>query len=208
MNYTQLVAVSIAYTDRYDLEVANNVDNYILLVEARVNRLLKTRKQSARIYTATQDNLEYYSLPPDWSGMRDIQMNSLSPNVEHSVQPMSYLEPESFNTKRGQPYDGCLYYTVIANQLQVYPIQEAGKTIEMVYYQNVPNLNSIDSTNWMSVDQPDIYVAGMTAEIELFAKNYEAADGWTGRMKLAVDELDSADGIERWSGSMLTTRIG
>ena len=54
MNYTELVATSIAYADRYDLEVTDNVDTFIILVEARVNRLLKTRKQSARTYTATQ----------------------------------------------------------------------------------------------------------------------------------------------------------
>jgi len=208
MNYTELVATSIAYADRYDLEVTDNVDTFIILVEARVNRLLKTRKQSARTYTSTQANVEYYSLPPDWAGMRDIQMNSLSPNVEHSVTAMSYLEPESFNTQRGNPYGGRMFYTIIADQIQIYPIQEAGKTIEMVYYQDVPNLNATDNTNWMSNDQPDIYVSGMTAEIELFAKNYEAADSWFDRMKLAVTELDSADGIERWSGSMLTTRIG
>ena len=48
MNYSELVAASIAYADRYDLEVSQNMDIYIVMVESRINRLLKTRKQSAR----------------------------------------------------------------------------------------------------------------------------------------------------------------
>jgi len=208
MNYSELVAGSIAYADRYDLEVSQNIDMFIVMVEARVNRLLKTRKQSARAYTLTQDGTEYYSLPPDWAGMRDIQLTSAIPTGEHGVQSFSLLDPKQFDKKRGVPYSGSLYYTVIADQIQIFPIQEAGKTIEMVYFQKVPNLNSTDSSNWMSADQPDIYLAGMTAEIELFAKNYDAATGWYDRLKIAVDELDSVDWVERWSGDSLQVRLG
>ena len=54
----------------------------------------------------------------------------------------------------------------------------------------------------------DIYIAGMTAEISLFAKDYEVATGWFDRMKIAVDELDNVDWVERWSGDALRIRLG
>lgn len=208
MNYTELVNVSIAYADRYDLEVSQNMDNYIIMVEARINRLLKTRKQSARVYTPMVADQEYYSLPPDYAGMRDVQLNSDSPLVSHSICPVSYLSPEIFNRRQNKPYDGSVYYTVIADQIQIFPKPtETGQTLEMVYYQKLPPLTSLNTTNWLSTDYPDIYLAGITAEIELFAKNYEAADGWFERMKISVDELDNTDVIERWSGTALVTRI-
>ena len=53
MNYQELVDASVAYADRNDIEVANNVDLFVTMAEARVNRVLKTRKQSKRATTPT-----------------------------------------------------------------------------------------------------------------------------------------------------------
>jgi len=207
MTYDELVAASIAYADRYDLEVSQNMDMYILMVEARINRLLKTRKQSARAFTTTVDQQDYYGLPPDYAGMRDIQINSDSPITDHAISTVSYLSPEIFNKRQGKPYEGSSYYTVIGDQIQIFPKPNGEQTIEMVYYQKLPNLNTIANTNWLSVDYPDIYLAGITAEIELFAKNYEVADGWFERLKISVGELENTDVVERWSGTALVTRI-
>jgi len=208
MNYDEIVSAAINYSDRFDLEVSQNIDVMIILVEARVNRLLKVRQQSTRAYVPTIDNEEYYSLPPDYLGMRDIQLNSNIPTTDHSVRQYNYMSPEQLNKQRGKVYAGQLYYTIIANQLQIYPCIEAGNSIELVYYQKVPNLNAVSSINWLSNDHPDIYVAGLTAEISLFAKDYDSADGWFSRMEISIAELDNVDVKERWAGSSLITRVG
>ena len=67
MNKLALTNAAIAYADRYDIEVNENINNFYLFTEARINRLLKTRRQSARAFTLTIENREYYSLPPDWN---------------------------------------------------------------------------------------------------------------------------------------------
>lgn len=209
MNYADLMDLSRAYTDRYDNEVENNLDNFIVLVEAQVNRLLKTREQSCRAYVNTVADKEYYSLPPDWAGMRDIRISDPSPTSgSFKTTHLSLLDPVLFDEKRNGPDDGGCYYCVISNQIQIYPVQDAGLTIEMVYFQRVPSLNSTNTTNWISDDHPDIYVAGMSAEISLFAKDYPAATGWSDRMAAAVDQLDNVDWVERWSGDPLQVRAG
>lgn len=206
MTYEELVAASRAYADRNDLEVVNNVNIFIVMAEARMNRVLKTRKQSARAYTPTVTNQEYYSLPPDYAGMRDIQLNSTTPSISHTSCAFSYLAPEIFNERRNNPEAGKLYYCIIANQIQIFPVQDAGSTIEMIYFQKVQPLTEEANTNWMSIDHPDIYLSGIVAEIELFAKNYETSKLWDARMTRAIEELDSSDIKERWSGSQLTMR--
>lgn len=208
MNYSELRDAAIAYADRYDVEVSDNIDIFILMVEARANRVLKTREQSVRAYIATVTDQEYYSLPDDYAGMRDIQYNDASPLVTHSVAQYNYLSPEQMNDRRGSPFNGENYYTVIADQLHIFPCQDTGGTLEMVYYQKVPNLNSTDTNNWMSDSHPDIYLAGMVAEIEIFAKNYEAGELWYTRMTTMIQELENSDNEERWSGAALQTRIG
>lgn len=208
MNYSELVATSQAYADRQDTEVVMNMDTFILMTEARVNRLLKTREQSCRIFAPTVEGQEYYPLPPDYIGMRDIQLDDPIPTTTYEAQQFNYLNPEQFNAVRGQPYCGTLWYTVIANQIQIFPIQDAGLAIELIYFQRVPPLTATDPDNWMATNHPDIYLAGMCAEISLFAKDYEAAKGWYDRLKVAVAELDNTDIQERWAGSSLVTRAG
>ena len=51
MDYNQIVLAAKAYADRNDIEVNANIDNFILLAEAKINRVLKTAGQSKRVYT-------------------------------------------------------------------------------------------------------------------------------------------------------------
>lgn len=206
MNYTELIDAAKTYADRNDVKVADSMGVFILMVEARINRILKTREQSARSYTPTVDNIEYYPLPDDYAGMRDFQLNSKAPTVPHSTQTFEYLAPSLFNSRRNSPYVDEIYYTIIANQIQIYPIQKGGKTLEMVYYQRVPPLNQATPTNWLSDSHPDIYLSGLMAEIESFVKNYDVAKLWFDKMSLSLGELDSSDDIERWSGTPLVIR--
>jgi hypothetical protein len=210
MNYLDLRNAAIAYSDRYDKEVSDNIDIYILMTEARINRLLKTREQSNRAFLYTIVDKEFYALPPDWAGMRAMYLVEPDPNTSpNSTVKFVLLDPVSFQSTKHQDPGGKFFYCIIANQIQIYPTIDVGFSIEMIYYQKVPNLNPTDdvtSTNWLSESHPDIYLAGMTAEISLFAKDYDAAQSWYDRLKAAVDELDNVDWIERWSGDPLQTR--
>jgi hypothetical protein len=206
MNYTELVAAAKSYSDRNDIDVANSIDTFITLAEARINRLLRTRKQAGRHYINTVSGQEYYCLPQDYSGIRDIQINKTVPGSES--KSFRFAEPDIFNALRNEVYAGVPYYCIIANQLQVYPILDAGQTIEMVYYKKVTHLSSVNVQNWLSIDHPDIYLSGIIAEIELFVKNYEVSTLWVDRMSAAINELDSSDFEERWGGPSLEMRVG
>jgi len=206
MNYTELVDASKAYADRQDIEVSSNMDVFIAMGEGRINRLLKTREQSCRAYIITVDGQEYYSLPSDYVGMRNIQLNSGSPASSHKVTPYHYTSPEHMDHIRQNVSSGKLYYTVIANQIHVYPCLASGQTIEIVYYQKVPMLTSSAVTNWLSINHPDAYLAAICAEISLFVKDYEVAQLWDVRLTRSIDELKDSDVEERWAGSSMTIR--
>lgn len=206
MNYTELVNTAKLYADRQDVEVDSQIDIFISLAEARINRLLRTREQSKRAFTKVTDNQEYYSLPPDYSGMRSIRINS--PSGSSTSRSYKMLTPELFDIERGRPFSGEYFYCIISNQFQIYPVESGNKDIELTYYQKVPNIAPDATNNWLSDEHPDIYVSGVVAEIELFVKNYEVAKLWHDRMSLAIDELDNLDFVERWSGTPMETRVG
>lgn len=206
MLYDEIKDLALRYADRNDPGTVDRVDDFILMAEARVNRLLKTRQQTGRFYTPTVDNLEYYPLPSDYIGLRDIQINSTTPTVANApARSMKYLTPQQIDARRGNPSLET-YYTIIDNQIQIYPAPPAGYTIEIVYYQKVPNLNSTDNTNWLSEHYPDIYVSAIAAEICLYVKDYPAASIWTERVGAAIDELSTTDAEERWTAASLTMR--
>jgi hypothetical protein len=208
MNYSEIVDISLSYSDRNDIDVTKNIDNFILMAEARMNRLLKTGKQSARVYTPTVADQEFYSLPPDFLGARDIQLNT----QEDESSPFEMLTPVLFNQVRNSPNEsGKNFYSIIGQQIQIYPIQDAGLTLEITYYQKVPNLSDTTpsaETNWMAEENPDVYLAGITGEIELFAKNYDVAAAWFDRMSTGINEISTSDKETRWSGTPLVMRLG
>ena len=209
MNYTQIVNASKGYADREDIEVSESMPIFVAMAEARMNRVLKTREQSTRAYTPTLGSTEFYPLPPDYAGMRDVQVSSSLPSDKTaSTFKMSYVSPETFNTDSPNLNGGQYFYTVIANQIQIYPLIQSGFIIEMAYWQKVPPL-TLDAgcdTNWMSTSHPDIYLAGIVAEIESFAKNYQVAGQWDEKMTRSINELKESDIKENWSGSQLVMR--
>ena len=189
MDYNQIVLAAKAYADRNDIEVNSNIDNFILLAEAKINRVLKTAGQSKRVYTASVDNREFYTLPDEYNGMRTIHFNSGAVDSENSdTIQMFYITPEQVvDMQQRAEYGDKLYFTIINNQVQVVPTLPSGGTIEMVFYRKVPNLSASNTENWASIDHPDIYISAITAEIELFAKNYDAATLWNSRLLSCID---------------------
>lgn len=209
MNYTELVEAAKAYCDRIDVEVSQNVQVFVLLAEARINRTLKVTEQTHRVYTKTMAGKEYYTLPPEFNGMRVVSFNTGAVDAEGSnVTLLHYVTPEQLVEMQESAYDEQQrYYTVVNNQFQLHQPLPNGGTLEMVFYRKVPPLGTKNGNNWMSTENPDIYIAGISAEIEMFVKNYDAAQLWDARMTRAIEELRVNDINNRWSGNSMQMRV-
>lgn len=209
MKYSEIKALALSYADRSDLATTSRMDSFISMAESRINRLLKTRKQSARMYTAAIRGQDYYPLPTDYLGMRSIKVvHTTAPDLATSSVGMEYLTPDQLDLKRGTHAKDGYYYTIIDDQFFVHPRLPDGYTIEIVYYRRVPPLSEECEENWLSEACPDIYISAIVAEISVFIKDYEAAGIWAERVSLAIQELDTTDAQERWTAATLTTRVG
>jgi hypothetical protein len=207
MNYSELVSAAQTYADKNDIEVSGSMDTFIMMAEARMNRVLKTREQSTRSYTPAIDTREYYSLPFDYRGMRNVKVLSAVPGaLEYTIFKLTYVNPEMFDQRINSTNDEHIY-TVEANQMRVYPKIPTGYVIEMTYWQKVPNLSATNDTNWMSEEHPDIYLAGIVSEIEIFTKNYEVGEAWDAKMTRSINELKESDIQEITSGKQLVTVV-
>ena len=208
MNYTEILDLAKSYSDRNDdTELNANMDNFIKIVEARVNRQLAVQKMAVRTLLTMVDGQQYYGLPSDFAGIRDIEIRNedLDTGLESTNRTtLHYLIPEQMNAAN-RFRAGLQYYTIAANQLQI-SVPQDGKILELIYYRKLPNLSDANPTNWMSVDNPDVYVFGLLVEISAFVKNSDAANLWDSRFTNAIREISTFDDTSRWSGTPLQVR--
>ena len=209
MDYNEIVAAAKAYSDRLDNEVSVNMGTFIVMAESRINRVLKISEQTHRVYTKTVAGKEFYTLPPEYNGMRFMHLNTGEVDEPSSgVIPVDYVTPEQLSDMQASGVTSGQFYTILNNQIQLHPTASPDGTIEMVFYRKVPPLSANNQYNWMSIDYPDIYLSGICAEIELFVKNYEASQLWDTRMTRSIEELKLNDSDKRWAGNTMIMRIG
>ena len=202
MNYKEIVDASKAYTDRYDEELADSMKSFTRVVEAKINNALRTGDQSVRSQIWLRTGEEYYGLPCDWGGARDVEI--LHEGQQHG-RTLVYLAPEEMN-KLSRQHGGHNYYTVIAGQIQVAPPAD-NQVLEVVYYQRLPELADDGDTNWLTEKNPDAYIFGLCTEISAFAKDAMQFEGWKQRFNEAMIDITQEDQVTRWSGPALRTQV-
>lgn len=201
MNYEQIKSLVLSYADREDTEVSDRIDNFILIVESITNRFLRMREASSRVTLVTSEQQEYYGLPDDFNGLRDIEIRDTLSSTKRTT--LKYLSPEQQNNITEE---NCVYYTLIGNQLQIRPAQD-NKILEITYFQKVPNL-ATETSNWLSESYPDAYVFGLMVEISAFVKDSEAGTLWEARFKEVLNSIDNTNTRNNWSGTALEVRVG
>lgn len=208
MEYQELADAARAYADRNDIEVNDNLDVFFIMAESRINRVLKIAKQSHRLYTRSIEGQEYYALPPDYNGMRAIQFNTGQPDTDGSAtKTLTFVTPNVMaEMQAAGPQGDKYYYSIVSGQIQVFPTLPHAGTIEIIHYRRLVHLTKDNKTNWMSLDHPDIYLAGLICEIESFVKNYDAATLWDTKMTRMIEELRLDNEESLWAGNTLTMR--
>jgi len=202
MNYTEIINTALQYSDREDADIVNNMDSFLRVVESRINRNVRVMQMSTRSIVLTVEDQHYFGLPKLFAGIRDIEIrNKDAIKGETCV----YASPEQMNNHSAD--SGRIYYTIVANQIQISPPQD-DKVLEIVYYQRLTPLSESDNNNWLSERYPDCYIFALLVEIEAFVKNMEGIQMWEQRLQATISELRDEDSTDRWSGTAMTIKLG
>ena len=206
MDYASIKQAAQAYVDRYDQELVGTMPAFTKVVEGKINNALRTGDQSVRAQIWLQRGQEYYSLPCDWGGARDVEI--LHAGEQHG-NTLTYLAPEEMNKlsrKNNSDRGRHNYYTIIAGQIQVAPPTD-NETLEVVYYQRLPALQSDTDTNWLTEKNPDAYIFGLCAEMTAFAKDETSFQIYDARFKETLGQITQEDQVTRWSGPALRVQV-
>lgn len=207
MNYKEIVDAAQAYTDRYDDEMKSVVPAFTRVVEGKINNALRTGDQSVRAQLWLQRYEEFYSLPCDWGGAREVEV--LVPGEQYG-RTLTYLAPEEM-TKISRKNDSSTrsrhnYYTIVAGQIRIAPPGD-GDVLEITYYQRLPPLMEDTDSNWLTEKNPDAYIFGLCTEICAFAKDDVAFAGYQQRFMDSLIDITQEDQVTRWSGPALRVQI-
>ena len=195
-SYTTLQTAVANWLDRDDL--TDRIPEFISLAEARFNRDLRIRAMETKQTASTVANQRNYALPTGYLQMRNFQVN-VTP-----VRVLEYVTPEIYDRLYGSTANGIpVYYTLLANEIQLGPIPDSVMTVEMTFYKIFDALSGTTPTNWVLTNAPDVYLYAALMEAEAFLVNDARLPTWSAGYQRAIESLQFADAQDRHSGSAM-----
>ena len=201
--FTELKDAIADWLDRSDLTA--RIPDFITLAEARINRELRIRPMEVRSTMETTSGQQYFNLPGGYIQMRNIQLNT------NPTTPLEYITPEMLDRLYGSSTTGKpRAYSLIGDEIQLAPIPDSAYTLEMAFYEKFTALGDGTSgtvtSNWLTINAPDILLYGSLMEAEPFIKNDERIAVWLQAYRDGIDRLQKADANDRHSGSAMRVR--
>ena len=161
-----------------DTTLTSVIPDFIVMAEARFNRMLRVSAMEALATASTVAGSQYLALPSDCAGIRSIWVQG-SPD-----RPLDMMNTgEAQRNFMGYSSQKPLCYAISAGQLTLLPVPDAAYTLEIDYYQKLPPLAS-NSTNWLLTKHPDIYLYACLLAAEMRGWN----DSRLPLLKSAFDE--------------------
>ena len=196
--YTELKDAVADWLDRSDLTA--RIPDFIALAETRINRELRIRPMEVRSTMTTTSGNQYFNLPGG-----NIQLNT------NPTTPLEYITPEMMDRLYGSSTTGKpRAYSLIGDEIQLAPIPDSAYYLEMAFYEKFTSLGDGTSgtvtSNWLTLNAPDILLYGALMEAEPFIKNDERIPVWLNGYSSAIDKLQRADSKDRHSGSAMRVR--
>ena len=176
------------WLNRSDLTAV--VPTYIQLAEAKIKRVLRTKHKGTQEfsfvaddgdYTLPTGDIENYQLyiktPEQYSGMLD----PISPGLLYANRAANY-------NVTGRP----VYYAIIDTTLLVSPVPDQDYTAELVFEGPFTALSDSNTTNYVLLNYPDVYLYGALMEASPYLMDDARIMVWDKKFTEAMAELERA----------------
>jgi hypothetical protein len=182
MTYSELKTAIANYLNRSDL--TSDIDTFIDNVEAELNRRLRTKDMIKRA-TATADS-QYLTVPTDWIEAINVEItsNDFSPLFQQSIESLDVYR-KSNNNSTGQP----VYYAMVDDSIELAPTPDGEYTLQLTYYAKISALSDSNTSNFVSVSHPDVYLYGALKHASIFLMEDERIPMFTQQFEKALEEM-------------------
>lgn len=191
-NYADLVAAVGNWLNRSDLTA--RIPEFIALAEAEFNRTLRTVDMETRA-TATLTG-EALAVPTDFNGLRSISQDD---NFFTIVDSQALFNAP---TTGGVPR----LVAVSDGQFFFRPSPSSG-AVEIVYYSKIPALTSVNTTNWLMTNHPDLYLFATLAQAEFYGWNDERLPLVKARTEELIEQVNGHTNKVRYGNRTIQMRV-
>jgi len=195
-SFTTLKSAISNWLDRDDL--SDQLPDFISLNEALFNRVLRIRPMETIVTDTTVSGTKAYDLPTGYVQMREIHLDTTP------VTSLQYISPEMLyrvwaGSSSGKPDS----YSIIGDKIYFGPTPDSAYNYTMTYYKTFDALSDSNTTNWVILNAPDVYLYGALLQAEPFLQNDQRIPVWERGLRQALSDLQSQDDKDRHSGSQL-----
>jgi len=162
-------------------DLTSQLEGFISQAEARFSRTIRGRDMEAT-YTLSLNADGEATLPSDFLEMKSISC---------ATTPVSWPELVDMDSDeflfRHRPNANPQYVGISGTTIIVRPAANVSATL--YYYQRVPALTSLNTTNWLVTDAPDVYLYGSCLEAAIYLRDMERIQMYSEMLTTAIDEL-------------------
>lgn len=198
--YAELKTAVADFLNRDDL--TSVVPTFISLAEAQMQRDIRHYKMENRA-TATIDD-QYLTRPSDW--LETIRFHITS----NGTRSLDLLSNQAMADKRQGAENATgipRYYRHSESQFELYPSPDGSYPAELLYYQKIPALSDLNTSNWLLEDAPDVYLYGALVHSAPYLQEDQRSAVWAQLYGAAVGRLNQSSEDASFSGSGLTMKI-
>lgn len=209
-NYTDLINSingSGAWLHRNDLSVI--APDFVTLAEVGINygdlevlgvEGLRTGNQETVTTLSTVIGVQQVTLPADFLEMRKVYFTYSGIKIELIQRPISPLSRDESSNIQSIPRT----YSIVGNQMFIYPIPNAAYPITLDYYALIGPL-ATQGTNWLMTMAPNVYLAGsILAGSPWMGPNFNATP-WANMFRAGMGQIARSDVKAR--GRLTTMRV-
>ena len=199
--FTTLKTAIADFLNRDDL--TSSVENFIALAESGINRDIRHWKMEKRSSGQQSAGDEYAQVPADW--METIRFHV----TDNGTSPLNLISRAAMSDKRASNEDATgtpTHYTHADGQFQLYPTPSADTNTELLYYAKTEALSASNSSNWLLLEAPDVYLYGALVHSAPYLGEDERVTVWAQMYAAAIQQLNRTSDKAKYSGSGLTLK--
>jgi hypothetical protein len=198
-NYTDLIAEIGGYLGRKDIPY---VRTFIKDAEAIFNRDLRLRMMESATQTAISSDAISVTLPNNRYAPDDevwlvfLEMRNVRLGSEAGDQTLEYVVPSAMPSMdmSGHAFAGRpQQYTILQNELYVWPKPDREYTLTLNFYAEIPPLDDDHQANDLLLKAPDVYRYGALVQSAGYTRSSAPVEMWASLYAKAVQSLIDSD---------------
>jgi hypothetical protein len=165
-------------------DLSSVIPTFVELAEARLNRDLRVRQMIKRSQASL--DTQFTLLPSDFLEAQNFEIVSTSPR--YPLEPVTLQTVDRYRSGSAAPGRPKVF-AVAGNTIEVAPAPDAAYTGELVYYSKIPALSVSNTSNWLLLQAPDVYLYGSLLHSAPYLRVDERVALWSSLYNEAVGTL-------------------